>query len=106
MVGLGLYLGYIPFNCLLFERMIAAFGLKGNVGFLMYLADSFGYLGSITVLFGKEIFRIKLHWVSFYSQSVLILSLIGMAGTLFSAIWFFFKYKKAIIPWKNVQPSL
>ena len=41
-------------NCILFERMLAAFGLSGKCGFLMYLADSFGYLGSILVLFGKD----------------------------------------------------
>ena len=106
LVGLGLYMAYIPFNCLLFERMIAAFRIKANVGFLMYLADSFGYLGSMLVLFGKEIFKIKLHWVSFYSQSVMILSVLGIFGTLISATWFFYKYKREIIIWSNVQPSL
>jgi len=33
LVGLGLYIGYIPFNCILFDRMIAAFKISGNVGF-------------------------------------------------------------------------
>ena len=106
LAGLGLYLAYIPFNCLLFERMIAAFHFKGNVGFLMYLADSFGYLGSILVLFGKELFKIKLHWVSFYSQSVMILSVLGITGTLISAVYFFNKYKRTTNLWSSVQPSL
>ena len=106
LVGLGLYLAYIPFNCLLFERLIAAFHFSGNVGFLMYLSDSFGYLGSILVLFGKEIFKIKLQWVSFYSASVMALSILGIIGTLISGIYFFNKYKKTIIIWSNVQPSL
>lgn len=105
-VGLGLYAAYIPFNCLLFERMLAVFHFKGNVGFLMYLADSFGYLGSILVLFGKEIFKIQLHWVSFYSQSVMALSLCGIIGTIISGIYFFSKYKRITIIWNNVQPSL
>ena len=105
-VGLGLYVAYIPFNCLLFERMLAAFHFKGNVGFLMYLADSFGYLGSILVLFGKEIFKIQLHWVSFYAQSVMVLSVLGIIGTFLSGIYFFNKYKRTSIIWSNVQPSL
>jgi hypothetical protein len=106
LVGLGLYLAYIPFNCLLFERMIAAFQFSGNVGFLMYVADSFGYLGSMVVLLGKEIFTIQLHWVSFYSQSVLLLSILGIIGTAISGIYFLSKYKRTAIIWSNVQPSL
>lgn len=106
LVGLGLYLAYIPFNCLLFERMIAAFQFTGNVGFLMYLADSFGYLGSMLVLLGKEVFKVELHWVSFYSQSVIVLSFAGIIGTIISGIYFFSKYKRITILWSNVQPSL
>lgn len=106
LVGLGLYTAYIPFNCLLFDRMIAAFQFRGNVGFLMYLADSFGYLGSMVVLLGKEIFKVQLHWVSFYSQSVLTLSVFGIIATVISGIYFISKYKKTTIIWSNVQPSL
>ena len=47
MLGLGTYLGYLPFNCLLFDRLIAAFGSVANAGFFIYVADSFGYLGSV-----------------------------------------------------------
>jgi len=35
MVGLGLYMGYVPFNCIIFERMIAAFKFSGTAGFLI-----------------------------------------------------------------------
>jgi MFS family permease len=52
--GFGLYLGYIVFNIMLFERMIAAFKIKGNIGFLIYLADAFGYLGSGSVMVYKD----------------------------------------------------
>lgn len=52
--GFGLYLGYIIFNIMLFERMIAAFRMKGNIGFLIYLADAFGYLGSVAVIIYKD----------------------------------------------------
>jgi MFS family permease len=94
LVGLGLYMTYIPFNCIFFERLIAAFKVPGNVGFLIYIADSFGYLGSVGVLITKEILHIKLQWTSFYSHSVITLSVIGMAGTIISLIYFSSKYKK------------
>ena len=102
-VGLGLYLAYIPFNCLLFERMVAAFRWKANVGFLMYLADSFGYMASIMVLFGKEIFAVKLNWVNFYTRGVLIFSAIGVIITFLSAYYFYKKNKNTNQLWKSEQ---
>jgi len=87
-VGLGLYMVYIPFNSVFFERLIAAFRFTGNVGFLIYLADSFGYLGSVSVLLSKEIFKVKLNWVGFFSNSVLILSVVGVLITVFSGYYF------------------
>lgn len=97
LVGLGLYMVYIPFNSIFFERMIAAFKFTGNVGFLIYLADSFGYLGSVGVLLSKEIFKVQLQWVQFFSNSVMILSVIGVIITLYSYIYFKKKYHQLIL---------
>ena len=94
LVGLGLYMVYIPFNAVFFERLIATFRYAGNVGFLIYLADSFGYIGSVGVLLAKEIFKIKLNWITFYSNSVMALSAVGLLLTAFSALYFVKKYKQ------------
>ena len=88
LVGLGLYLGYIPFNCIFFERMIASFRIAGNVGFLIYIVDAYGYLGSSFVMLSKEIFQIKLTWSQFYPNSVLVFSVIGITGTIISLVYF------------------
>ena len=88
LVGLGLYMGYIPFNCVLFERMIATFKYAGNVGFLMYLADSYGYLGSVAVMLTKSVFKIQLSWTNFYAYGVMGLSVAGVLGTVISALYF------------------
>jgi MFS family permease len=96
LTGLGLYMVYIPFNAVFFERMIASFRYKGNVGFLIYIADSFGYMGSVAVLFSKEIFKVQLNWVTFFSQSVMILSVAGVALTLYSAFYFWQKERNII----------
>lgn len=93
--GLGLYMVYIPFNAVFFERLIATFRYTGNVGFLIYLADSFGYTGSVAVLLSKEVFNVQLNWISFFSNSVIILSTIGVLLTTFSAFYFRYKYKQA-----------
>jgi hypothetical protein len=84
---------YIPFNAVFFERLIASFRYTGNVGFLIYVADSFGYVGSVGVLLCKEIFKVKLNWVSFFSNSVMILSIAGLLITLYASSYFYKKYK-------------
>jgi hypothetical protein len=94
LVGLGLYTVYIPFNCIFFERLIAAFKFPGNVGFLIYVADSFGYLGSVGVLVSKEVLHVRLQWTAFYSHAVLGLSVLGIAGAILSLVYFTSKYKK------------
>jgi MFS family permease len=93
LVGLGLYMAYIPFNCIFFERMIASFRIGGNVGFLIYIADAFGYLGSISVMLAKEILKVKANWPEFYSQGVVMFSIVGCFGTIISFVYFNRKYR-------------
>ncbi len=94
LVGLGLYMGYIPFNCIVFERLIATFKKGGNVGFLMYVADSFGYLGSVTVIISKSLYSNKLPWATAYSHGVMYLSILGVGGTFMALRYFNKKYHK------------
>jgi MFS family permease len=96
LVGLGLYIGYIPFNCILFDRLIATFRITGNVGFLMYLADSFGYLGSVSVILLKTVFKLNLQWSVLYSNGVVGLSILGVIGSLMSIRYFNKKYQLTI----------
>ena len=97
LIGLGLYMVYIPFNSVFFDRLIAAFKHTGNVGFLIYLADSFGYVGSVGVMLSKEIFKVQLNWVTFFSNSVIWLSLVGLALTIFSSVYFYAKYRTLVL---------
>lgn len=51
--GIGLYIPYVAFHTTIFERLVAASPRPGNLGFLMYLADSIGYLGYAAVVTWK-----------------------------------------------------
>jgi TonB-dependent SusC/RagA subfamily outer membrane receptor len=61
--------------------------------FLIYVSDSFGYLGSVAVIISKSIFSNKLPWAAVYSHGVMYLSVIGVAGTLLALRYFNRKYK-------------
>jgi MFS family permease len=107
LVGLGLYMGYIPFNCILFERLIATFRKAGNVGFLIYVADSFGYFGSVCVIISKSLYSNKLPWATVYSHGVMYLSIAGVIGTLMALRYFRRKYNVSnVISIKNVEQEI
>ncbi len=91
--GLGFYMGYVPFNCLFFERMIASFKIAANAGFFIYLADSFCYLGSITITAIKGFTKLQLDWVSFFTSLIYIGCSIGLILITGSLIWFKNKIK-------------
>ncbi|MDB4922582.1 DUF5690 family protein [Mucilaginibacter sp.] len=88
MTGLGLYLGYIPYNAIFFERMIATFHYKSNVGFLIYVADSIGYLGSVSLLLIKEIGRPNISWADFFKEGVVFVAVIGGVCAILSLLYF------------------
>jgi hypothetical protein len=96
--GFGLYMAYVPYNATFFERMLATFRVSGNVGFIMYIADSSGYMGSVAVILVKEFGGMHLSWASFYADTVMTLSGIGMAITLVSALYFHGKARRARAP--------
>jgi hypothetical protein len=90
----GLYLGYVPYNCFYFERMLAAYKIPGNVGFVIYIADAFGYLGTVAVLLIKEFVRIKYTWVDFFTGMFYVAAAVGSVFVLWSAVLFIRIYRK------------
>lgn len=88
LTGAGLYFGYVPFNAFLFERMIAAFSVRGNIGFVMYIADSFGYLGSIAVLLIKNFSKQEMSWFQLMNNTTIIFALVGVTIILISMFYF------------------
>jgi len=102
MIGTGLYLSYVPFNALYFERMIATYKVKSNIGFLMYIADAFGYLGTVAILFTKEFIGVQLSWTSFFTNAVILVSVIGIAGTAVAAIYF----KRKFLSVQSIAPTV
>jgi hypothetical protein len=93
LIGIGLYMGYVPFNSIFFDRLIASFRYVGTVGFLIYIADAFGYLGSIGVLVVKEFALPQVSWVNLFVVSGYIISVSGSLMTLGSMVYFIKKHQ-------------
>lgn len=88
MMGLGAYAAYVPFNAVLFERVVAATRSPGNAVFAIYLADAFGYLGAVVVQTGRDLFFKGVSPAGFLADFSLLLSATGVVA--FAAALFFF----------------
>ena len=95
MIGLGggLYLAYTPYNGLLFDRLVAATGKVGTAGFLIYVADSSGYAGSVALLLVKNLTALNLPWVPFLMVSSLITGVGGLALLAYAGVYLWRKLK-------------
>lgn len=93
LIGTGLYMGYVPFNSIFFDRLIAAFQYVGTVGFIMYVADSFGYIGSVGVLFFKEFTAPQMSVIQFFISGGYVISIVGSVLILTSMLYFYYKHK-------------
>jgi hypothetical protein len=87
-IGGGLYLAYTPYNGLLFDRLVAVTGEIGNAGFLIYVADSSGYAGSVALLLVKNFGGLKLARASFLLDASIVTSVIGMVLVVLGAMYF------------------
>ncbi|MBT4864568.1 MAG: hypothetical protein HON53_05515 [Planctomycetaceae bacterium] len=66
LVGLGLYLPYVAMHTTVFERLLAMTHQRGNLGFLMYVADAFGYLGYVAVMIAGNLWTTPENFLQFF----------------------------------------
>jgi hypothetical protein len=87
-VGIGLYVGYVPFNCVLFDRLVAAVGQVATAGFLIYVADAMGYIGSVALLLYRSLGSARLSWVDFFQRMSLVTAAVCAVLFVVSARYF------------------
>ena len=93
-VGLGVYLAYVPFNSMLFDRLIAATRVTGTAVFAIYVADALGYTGSVGVLLYKDLFETEATRLDFFRRFTYGMSLLGLILLTCSCVYFIHVSKK------------
>jgi hypothetical protein len=86
--GAGLYLAYLPFNAMLFDRMIAVLGRPANAGFLIYIADTAGYAGSVALLLWRSLLAPAVDWVPLFIACAHVAAVLILLLTAGSALYF------------------
>ena len=61
-------IAYLSFQTIFFERFIAYFKLRANVGFFIITIDFIGYLGTLAILLFKELGAPRIDWPLFYNE--------------------------------------
>ncbi|MFD2159613.1 DUF5690 family protein [Rubritalea tangerina] len=85
LTGVGAYLCYIPFNCILFERIVALTKSPGNAVFAIMLFDGVGYLGSIGLTAISGVLETKSR-VQFFDHYTWVIGVLGITALLWSMV--------------------
>ncbi len=86
--GLGSYLAYVPFNAVLFERIIASTRTAGTAVFAITLADAVGYTGSVGMQLYKDLIETEATRLEFFVGLTYVMATVG--GVLFAVSGLYF----------------
>ena len=86
--GLGSYLAYVPYGTVLFERLIASTRAVGTAVFAIYIADSIGYCGVISVLLSKDLLAGDVSRLEFFRYFTYFMSILGVVLLIASCCYF------------------
>jgi hypothetical protein len=76
--GVGLYLAYVPYGAVLFERMMAASRFAGTAAFAIQLADGVGYTGSVLLQLLRDLVFGQFDRLQFALPLALVVSAVGV----------------------------
>lgn len=85
--SLCLDMAYLSFQTIFFERFIACFKIKGNVGFFIITIDFVGYLGTLALLLFKEFYASHIDWASFYNHMSLYIGVVCCLAFIGSLVY-------------------
>ena len=86
--GVGLYLPYVAFHTTVFERLVAASGRPANMGFLLYVADSLGYLGYGLVLVARNTVGNSREVLPYFVQLLAVIAVLSFVALLLALVYF------------------
>lgn len=105
--SLCLDIAYLSFQTIFFERFIACFKIKGNVGFFIITIDFVGYLGTLAILFFKEFHASHIDWTDFYNNMSIYIGITCCIAFIGSMIYIIYeKYRKSSIDQNNTKNKI
>jgi len=94
--GLGSYLAYVPYGSVLFDRLIASTSAVGTAVFAIYVADSIGYAGAISVMLTKDVIAGDMSRLDFFRYLTYFMSILGVVLLIASCCYFMLFHKPTL----------
>lgn len=97
LLGLGLYLPYVAIHTTVFERLIAMTRDRGNLGFLLYVADSVGYMAYAILVLVKGWLPVQRDPLTFFTVSWWIIGILTLLSLVAGWIYFALRSEKQML---------
>ncbi|MCA9188662.1 MAG: DUF5690 family protein [Pirellulaceae bacterium] len=86
--GLGVYLAYVPYGSVLFDRLIASTRVVATAVFAIYVADAIGYVGSVGLQLHKDLGAASTTRLGFFHGFTYFMAGLGLVMLLLSCGYF------------------
>jgi hypothetical protein len=93
MVGVGLYLAYVPVGAILFERLLVATKYPGTAVFGIQLADAIGYTGSVIVQLYRDFAQGEFSRLQFFEGYAQVVCGVGVICLTVSCLLFLNRHR-------------
>jgi hypothetical protein len=87
-LGISFYLPYLLIQIAFFERLIAVLKIESNAGYFVYMCDSIGYLGSVSLLLYKELISPELEYTQLLIEFSIVVAIIAGCALLSQFLFF------------------
>lgn len=88
LIGVGLFLPYVATHTTIFERLIAMTRDRGNLVFLLYLADAIAYLGYIGVMLARNALQPSGDFMAFFRPTCYVAGLLSLFCMIACQLYF------------------
>jgi hypothetical protein len=94
LTGLGVYLFYVPFGSVLFDRLIASTRVVGTAVFAIYVFDAVGYTGTIGIVLMKDQYFADFSELDFFRGMTYGMSILGITTLSLSLAYFLIRHAR------------
>ncbi|MFC4991917.1 DUF5690 family protein [Rubritalea tangerina] len=92
MNGVGLYMAFVPYQVILVERLLASLHTVATASFLIALADSYGYLSTVSIYLLRDILTkylaVNIQWLTILNYASLTVMIFAPLAALTIALYF------------------
>ena len=92
LTGLGVYLAYVPYGSVLFDRIVASSGVTATAAFAIYVCDAVGYTGAVGLQLYKDLFASESSRLDFFRGYIYFVAVLASVLLVVSGFYFLYRH--------------